>query len=156
MSPRVMEIRSRIEPVLIAHGLDLEDLSVSHVGRRDVVRVIVDRDGGVDLDSIAEVSNAMSTVLDEAAFLFPHAYVLEVSSPGVDRPLTAPRHWRRAQGRLVSVRLRTGETVHGRVVGVEDTRATLRVDGGDDVAVAFADVESATIEIEFSRGQEDD
>jgi len=151
-----MEIRSRIEPVLIAHGLDLEDVSVSQVGRRDVVRVIVDRDGGVDLDSIAEVSNAMSTVLDEAASLFPHAYVLEVSSPGVDRPLTEPRHWRRAQGRLVSVRLRSGESVHGRVAGAEDTRATLRAQGGDDVTVDFADVESATIEIEFSRGQEDD
>ncbi len=89
-------------------GLDLEDVAVTRVGHRAEVRVLVDKDGGVSLDDVALVSQAISTVLDQPdadAILGAEPYVLEVSSPGVDRPLVEPRQWRRAAGRLVRVTL---------------------------------------------------
>ena len=108
------QVRERLlallEPLVGAAGYDLEDVSVSAAGRRSVVRVFVDADGGVDLDAVATVSRVVSDALDErdsdfgGAGLLGGAYVLEVSSPGVDRPLTEPRHWRRAAGRLVERR----------------------------------------------------
>ena len=92
-----------LTPVVAASGHDLEDVSVQVVGRRSVVRVVIDRDEGVDLDGIAEVSRAVSSTIDDKANdPFAGPYVLEVTSPGVDRPLTERRHWARAVGRLVA------------------------------------------------------
>src|SRR3954451_21966512 len=96
-------VRDALDPLVTAAGYDLEDVSVTAAGRRSVVRVIVDRDGGVDLDAVAEVSRALSAGLDESDVMGEAPYVLEVSSPGVDRALTEPRHWRRAIGRRVRV-----------------------------------------------------
>jgi len=95
-----------LAPVVSATGHDLEDVNVTSAGRRSLVRVVVDADGGVDLDAVAEVSRVVSEALDADAPggpAFAGPYVLEVTSPGVDRPLTEPRHWRRAVGRLVQV-----------------------------------------------------
>ena len=101
------QLRAVVEPVVGAAGYDLEDLTVSRAGRRSVVRVVVDRDGGIDLDAVADVSRLVSAALDAAEDrgreIFTGEYQLEVSSPGVDRPLTQPRHWRRNVGRLVKV-----------------------------------------------------
>lgn len=106
-------VRGAVEAV----GYDLEDLTVARAGRRDVVRVVVDRDGGVDLDDIADVSRAVSQALDETDDGFGvEPYMLEVTSPGVDRPLTENRHWRRNIGRLVKVAV-SGESG----AGVADT-----------------------------------
>ena len=154
MSPRVMEIRSRIEPCLTPRGVDLEELSVTPVGRREIVRVVVDRDGGVDLDLIAELSTEIATALDEVGSLFPGAYVLEVTSPGVDRPLTEPRHWRRAVGRLVTVQCASRSPVHGRLVRAGDSDATVQVPGEGEVRIEFVDVTEAHVEIEFDRREE--
>src|ERR1700709_715090 len=90
-----------LTPGVLASGADLEDVPVSRAGSRSLVRVIIDRDGGLDLDAVAEVSHAVSAALDADEDVMPGAFVLEVSTPGVDRPLTHPRHWRRARGRLV-------------------------------------------------------
>lgn len=121
-----------IAPVTDQAGFDLERVSVSRVGRRHSVQVIVDRDGGVGLDAIAEVSRAVSEALDAAeaagAAAVPGEYVLEVSSPGVDRPLTEPRHWRRNIGRLVRVAA-GGRTVTGRVAAATADAVTLEVEG---------------------------
>ena len=110
-----MRLRGVIEPVVTAAGYDLEELTVSRAGRRHVVRVIVDGDAGVNLDAVAEVSRAVSRALDEAeeasGDLVAGEYQLEVSSPGVDRPLTEPRHWRRNAGRLVKVGVKVPGTV---------------------------------------------
>jgi len=109
-----------IEPVTGRAGFDLEAVTVSRVGRRHSVQVVIDGDGGVGLDAIAEVSRAVSSALDAAeasgAAVVPGEYVLEVSSPGVDRPLTEPRHWRRNLGRLVTVPGPDGRRLTGRVV----------------------------------------
>src|ERR1700728_1766672 len=105
-----------IEPAVTAAGMDLEAVRMTVAGRRRLLRVVVDSDHGVSLDDAADVSREISAVLDAGNVLGDVPYTLEVSSPGVDRPLTEPRHWRRARGRLVRVEV-TGEgPVEGRVV----------------------------------------
>jgi ribosome maturation factor RimP len=143
-----------LAPVVGAGGFDLEDVSVTRAGTRSVVRVVVDRDGGVDLDGIAEASRLVSATLDDSEPL-PGAYVLEVTSPGVDRPLTAPRHWRRARGRLVSVS-GPGLRLTGRVGDSDETGVELQV--GEDVRrVEFDQLSRAVVQVEFSHhtGPED-
>lgn len=142
-----------LEPAVTATGFDLEDVTVSPAGKRRVVRVVVDRDGGVDLDDVADVARAVSDLLDAEPELVDGAYVLEVTSPGVDRPLTAPRHWRRAAGRLVKVTL-AEETVTGRVTGSTDTDVTLDVDGTPRTLLQ-AEVARAVVQVEFSRQEAD-
>jgi ribosome maturation factor RimP len=96
-------LATRLEPAVTGLGMDLDGVRVTSAGRRRLLRVTVDADGGVSLDDIEKVSRALSAVLDESAVMGEMPYTLEVSSPGVDRPLTEPRHWRRAAGRLVTV-----------------------------------------------------
>ncbi|HEY8471379.1 MAG TPA: ribosome maturation factor RimP [Natronosporangium sp.] len=121
-----------IAPVTEQAGFDLERVNVTRLGRRHRVQVIIDRDGGVGLDAIAEVSHAVSQALDAAeaagTAVVPGEYVLEVSSPGVDRPLTEPRHWRRNIGRLVKVRVADGQTVTGRITDATADWVALDVD----------------------------
>ena len=142
-----------LTPVVTALGYDLEDLSVQLVGRRSVVRLVVDAEAGIDLDAVAEVSRAVSAVLDEAdAELggpLAGAYVLEVSSPGVDRPLTEPRHWRRALGRLVRVQV-GGTTLTGRVLTVSDTGIELDVDAVPR-QIGWVQLGVGRVQLEFSR-----
>ncbi len=131
--PATARLTGWIEPVVGAAGYDLEDLVVTPAGRRSVVRVVVDRDEGVTLDDIAEVSRAVSDVLDtHDDGMGRTPYVLEVTSPGVDRPLTEPRHWRRNTGRLVTVPVGpagSAEQVTGRITAVTDAGVTLAVEG---------------------------
>ena len=96
-------VRGTAESVCNSMGVDLEDCSIKQAGRREVLTVIVDKDGGIDLDEIAQISFAISEELDSIEELEEHPFVLEVSSPGTDRPLTEVRHWRRAISRLVNV-----------------------------------------------------
>ena len=123
-----------------------------------VVRVVVDKDGGVTLDDIADVSRVVSDLLDapEAEALLAGAYTLEVTSPGVDRPLTAPRHWRRSTGRLVKATLGDGTVVTGRVTDADDTGVVLDV-AGTARRLLQAEVRTAAVQVEFSRvpGEED-
>jgi ribosome maturation factor RimP len=143
-------VRSIVEPVVSGAGVDLEEISIEKVGRREKLSVIVDADGGVSLDAIAEVSSALSAALDDAGDVASSSYVLEVSSPGVDRPLTLPRHWRRNRARLVAVDKTDGTTVIGRVVDSTDAGVTLDVDG-QQRDVAFDSIQRAIVQVEFSR-----
>jgi len=95
-----------LEPAVAAMGMDLEDVRITSAGRRRLLRIVVDADGGVSLDDIALVSRELSAALDRASVMGETSYTLEVSSPGVDRPLTQPKHWRRAVGRMVTAPLR--------------------------------------------------
>jgi len=143
-------IKELAAPVVGAAGLDLEDVQVAKVGKREKLTVIVDADGGVDLDAIAEVSSALSAELDAREDVASSPYVLEVTSPGVDRPLTDPRHWRRAKDRLVTVDLTDGSSVTGRVVSSDEASVVLEVDGAHR-DVAFADIDRAIVQVEFDR-----
>jgi ribosome maturation factor RimP len=142
-----------LRPVVERFGADLEDVSISRAGSRSVVRVVVDRDGGLDLDGVAEVSQAVSTELDgeEAGALLRGSFVLEVTTPGVDRPLTEPRHWRRARGRLVAVTRRSGGPLLARVRSADDDRVRLAGEGlpGGEVDVPYAEVTRAVVQVEF-------
>lgn len=146
-------VRDALHPVVAAAGYDLEDVSITAAGRRSVVRVIVDRDGGIDLDAVADVSRAVSTALDESEVMGAAPYVLEVSSPGVDRPLSEPRHWQRARGRLVRVAVTDAGSLTGRVVDADDDKVTLDVDG-DARTVAYTDLGPGQVQVEFAREDE--
>jgi ribosome maturation factor RimP len=158
-----------LEPVIHAAGMDLETVRVSPAGRRRLLRLVVDADGGVGLDEIAEISREVSARLDASGLMGEVPYTLEVSSPGVDRPLTEPRHWRRAQGRLVSVALtaaddgdsayrtavaRPAPTVQGRVLVAGDTGVTLDVNG-DRAEFDYAELGPGRVQVEFGRVAED-
>jgi ribosome maturation factor RimP len=147
-------IRARLaevlEPVVGRAGYDLEDVVVTPAGKRRLLRVVVDRDGGVSLDDVAELSRATAAALDESDVMGAQPYVLEVSSPGVDRPLTEPRHWRRAVGRLVKVAMRDGTSATGRVVGATDTTVTLdTANGPTDLATSA--IARGVVQVEFDR-----
>ena len=144
-------VAALIEPALGAAGFDLEEVAVSRAGRRSVVRVVVGRDTGLDLDAVAEASRAVDAVLEEHEDAVAGEYVLEVTSPGVDRPLTLPRHWRRNTGRLVEVTRREGPPLTGRVTAATDDGATLQPEGGAAVEIAYADVARALVQVEFTR-----
>jgi ribosome maturation factor RimP len=145
-----------LSPVVAATGHDLEDVTVTSAGRRSLVRVIVDADGGVDLDAVADVSRAVSEALDDEAdggAAFAEPYVLEVSSPGVDRPLTEQRHWRRAKGRLVQTQV-AEKTVTGRIVDTDAKGVTLDIDGARR-EIAWGELGRGRVQVEFNRGEED-
>jgi ribosome maturation factor RimP len=140
------QLLAALTPVVAASGFDLEDVSVRVVGRRSLVRLVVDRDDGVDLDGVATVSRVVSATLDaDGSDPFAGPYVLEVTSPGVDRPLTERRHWARAVGRLVAV---NGAT--GRVAAVGDEGVQLIVDGHRSTT-PWADLGPGTVQVEFHR-----
>jgi ribosome maturation factor RimP len=147
-------LRTVIEPLVDADGLDLEDLDVTLVGRRRRVRVVVDADGGVDLDRCAGLSRTISEALDRHDVVGDEPYTLEVSSPGVSRPLSRPRHWRRNIGRLVQVTLSDGGKVTGRITDADDAAAVLDVDG-ERRAVPYDRVGKAKVQVEFHRGDDD-
>lgn len=137
-----------------ALGLDLEAVDVKVAGKRRLLRVAVDKDGGVSMDDVAEATREVSRVLDERGLMGERPYTLEVSSRGVDRPLVLPRHWRRNAGRLVKVTRTDGETLTGRVVASDDTAAELQVAGDDSGAttrVDYGDVAKALVQIEFTK-----
>lgn len=151
------KLRAVLEPVLAETGVDLEQIEVSAAGRRRVLRVVVDKDGGIDLDAVADISRAVSSALDDAGAMGEMPYVLEVTSPGVDRPLTRPAHWRRAGGRLVRVVLKGGKTVTGRVRSADSTGVDLQCgDAGEPRRLQFSEVDRAQVQIEFAPSGADD
>ena len=139
-----------LTPPLLAMGLDLEAVEVTPAGRRRVLRVAVDKDGGVTMDDVADSTKEISRLLDTSDVMGEQPYTLEVTSPGVDRPLSLPRHWRRNTGRLVKVVTRDGSAVVGRVTAQDDESVTLDVDGTPRV-VPLSDVAKAHVQIEFNR-----
>jgi len=149
-------LREVVTEVTAQAGYDLEELVVRSAGRRSVVRVVIDGDAGVTLDAAAEVSRAISQRLDDSGTNDPTGsapYTLEVTSPGIGRPLTLPRHFRRARTRLVSLVTVDGRAVTGHVLSSTDDAVQLVVSGRKGVSqveVALIDVARAKVEVEFS------
>jgi ribosome maturation factor RimP len=143
-------LRAVLHGPVEASGLDLEAVEISSAGRRRVVRVLVDKDGGVGLDDLADATRVVGDALDASDALGDTPYTLEVTSPGVDRPLTLPRHWRRNAGRLVDVVDHEGQRRTGRIVQADDEAVTLDV-SGEAQHLAYAEVVTARIEIEFGK-----
>ena len=144
-----------IEPAVAAAGMDLESVRTTVAGKRRLVRIVVDSDRGVSLDDTADVSREISALLDASNALGEAPYTLEVSSPGVDRPLTEPRHWRRARGRLVRVKV-TGEgSVEGRLLAADADGVTLGIvsngRAGGERRFPYADMGAGSVQVEFGR-----
>jgi ribosome maturation factor RimP len=158
--PDADQLTRLLEPVVHALDMDLEGIKVTSAGRRRILRVIVDADGGVSLDDIALASRELSLKLDNAAAMGEQPYTLEVSSPGVDRPLTQPRHWRRAIGRLVVVPLTDSDgadqngngaaTAEGRIVGSTASGVTLQ-QAGETREFSYAELGPGRVQVEFSQ-----
>ena len=155
------KLEALLEPIVRAAGLDLESVKIGSAGRRRLLRVVVDADGGVSLDDIALVSREASIRLDDTGAMGEAPYTLEVSSPGVDRPLTQPRHWRRARGRLVRVPLAAADgpgtragaqaaPVEGRVIAAGDSGVILEVDG-EHREFGYAELGPGRVQVEFGR-----
>lgn len=153
-SAKLDATRERIHAELVSPlselGLDLEAVELSPAGKRKVLRIAVDTDGGVTLDDIAEATKKVSGVLDASDVMGEQSYTLEVTSRGVDRPLTLPRHWRRNKGRLVRVSLVEGGEVTGRIGQSDDAKVALDVKGAPR-EVAYADIAKARVQVEFNR-----
>ena len=140
-----------VAPVVAAAGYDLEGLPVRRTPGRVLIRVIVDADTSPDLDAIAELSRQVGQALEAAEWL-REPYTLEVSSRGVDTPLTEPRHWRRAVGRLVKVSV-AGTPRTGRVVGADDGGVTLDFETERKI-YGYSEVSSGRIQVEFRHFRE--
>ena len=137
-----------LAPVVQAAGLELEAVEMRTIGRRLVLRVLVDSDRGITLDEVAIASTAVSEALENSTVLGDDPFTLEVSSPGVDRPLTLPRHWQRSVGRLVTIIRDGGPEVTGRITTLSDTEVDLEVNEKGrkrHVSVALADVTRAVV-----------
>lgn len=146
---RVVEL---VSDLIHRRGYDLEDVVVTRAGSRSVVRIMIDGDNGLELDAVADISRSISDCLDTPTEFGETPYTLEVTSPGIDRPLTEPRHWRRARGRRVRVEL-ADETVVGRVGPLDDDAVTLVLPakGGPVTRVVpLVDIATAVVQVEFS------
>jgi ribosome maturation factor RimP len=152
-------LRALLEPLVSKKGLDLEELEMTPAGKRRVLRVVVDSDDGVQLDTCAELSRTLSEVLDDEDAMGGSPYVLEVTSPGAERPLTEQRHYRRALGRLIRVQLTEsagGGELTARITGVDAEGVDLEVPGVKGRKptrrrLSYDDVQKARVEIEFNR-----
>lgn len=155
-SERIAEV---VAPVLEQFALDLDAVEIKPAGRRSVVRVVVDGDGpdgtGPSLDDIAEATKAVSGALDTSDATGAGPYTLEVTSRGVSRPLTLPRHWRRNTDRLVKVSLADGEVLTGRIIASDEDTVTLDVDGASR-QVAYSGIRTALVQVELNRPKRND
>lgn len=148
-------LRPTVERAVSSVGFDLEEIDVRPAGRRSLVRVVVDTDAGVGLDDIARLSRRIAAELDEQDALLGGPYTLEVTSPGVDRLLTAPRHWRRARSRQVAVRLTDDTEITGRVGAAGEDAVPLLVAGAVR-ELRYAEVLRASVVVEFKHPPADE
>jgi ribosome maturation factor RimP len=148
LSEQIIEL---VIPAVTEAGFYLEDVEVLAAGRSRVITCIVDGDEPLNLDQVTVVTKAISVLLDAANFLDESAFTLEVSSPGVDRPLTLPRHWRKNHDRLVKIVLIDGQILTGRITQSDELFVLLTDPKGEEVSASFAEIKRATVEIEFNR-----
>lgn len=152
-------LRELLEPLVRSQGLDLEEIAVDSVGRKRVLRVVVDSDTGADLDAIADVSRALSAKLDETNAMGDAAYDLEVGTPGAERLLTEHRHFVRATDRLVKFQLAEGGDLLARILKVDEDGLDVEVPGvkgrkPTTRRLAFPEIDRARVQVEFSRKEE--
>jgi ribosome maturation factor RimP len=148
------QISQLVTPAVEAQGFFLEEVQLVSPGKHRIVTCIVDGETSLNMDQVTGVSRAISELLDEAAFMGDAAFTLEVTSPGVDRPLTQPRHFRKNVDRLLKVVKIDGDVVTGRICSSSDLDVTLTVvekKETKEVSVKLSEIKRATVEIEFNR-----
>jgi ribosome maturation factor RimP len=147
-------IAELIEPAVSAQGFFLEEVQLVSPGKHRIVTCIVDGEVSLNLDQVTAVSRAISELLDEAPIMGETPFTLEVTSPGVDRPLTKPRHFAKNLDRLLRITKTNGEVVSGRITSNTETEVVLSVvtkKETTEVTVAISDIKRAVVEIEFNR-----
>ena len=148
------QIAQLVTPAVQAQGFFLEEVLLVSPGKHRIITCIVDGETSLNMDQVTAVSRAISELLDEAPFMGETPFTLEVTSPGVDRPLTQPRHFTKNVDRLLKVVRTDGEVVTGRITANTDADVTLLVTEkkeSKEIVIAFADIKRATVEIEFNR-----
>lgn len=138
-----------VESTVSSLGLDLEAIDLNPAGKKRMLRIAVDRDGGVGIDHIIDATRALNEVLDSSDVMGDEPYTLEVTSRGVDRPLTQPRHWRRNEGRLVRLRLAADDSsVDGRIGTSDETG--VEIIGRTTTRYPYTDITSALVQTELN------
>ncbi len=148
------QISEFISPALHKAGYFLEDVNLVSPGQHRIVTVIVDGASALNLDQVTVASKLVSELLDDAPFMGETPFTLEVTSPGIDRPLTLPRHFAKNVDRLLKVTKTDGEVVTGRILSNSEVDVTLTVTEKKDVkevTISLVDIKRAQVEIEFNR-----
>jgi len=142
------DISTAVTPALSALGFYLEDVIITSAGRRSMLTIIVDGDTHLSLDQVTSATKAIGEIVEGLQSLGDTPFTLEVTSPGLDRPLTKPRHWRKNIDRLVKIILLDGSVVNGRIKSATETDVLV-----DDVSIEFSTIKRATLEVEFKQGK---
>ena len=142
------DISTAATPALSALGFYLEDVIITSAGRRSMLTIIVDGDTHLSLDQVTSATKAIGEIVEGLQSLGDTPFTLEVTSPGLDRPLTKPRHWRKNIDRLVKIVLLDGSVVNGRIKSATETDVQV-----DDVSIEFSAIKRATLEVEFKQGK---
>ena len=138
------DISAAITPALEALGFYLEDVTITSAGRRSMLTVIVDGDTHLSLDQVTSATKAIGEIVESIQSLGETPFTLEVTSPGLDRPLTKVRHWQKNINRLVKVVLLDGSEVKGRINEVNEASSVV-----GEIKVNYSDIKRATLEVEF-------
>ena len=152
-------ITDLISSAVTEAGFFIEEVQIASPGNHRIVTCVVDGPTPLNLDQVTVASRVISELLDSASFMGETPFTLEVTSPGVDRPLTQPRHWTKNLTRLIKVTLNNGETIIGRLTEFDGDAAKLveNIKGRiKEHSVAFADIKRAVVEVEFNRKDEID
>jgi ribosome maturation factor RimP len=140
------QVLAVITPAIESLGFYIEDINISSAGKRSMLTVIVDGDTHLSLDQVTVATKAISEIVENLPTLGNNPFTLEVTSPGLDRPLTKPRHWRKNQDRLIKIILNDGKEIMGRIKDSTESSVTV-----DDQTINFADIKRATLEVEFKK-----
>jgi len=140
------QVLAVITPAIESLGFYIEDITITSAGRRSMLTVIVDGNTHLSLDQVTVATKAISEIVENLPTLGNNPFTLEVTSPGLDRPLTKPRHWRKNQDRLIKIVLTDGKEISGRIKDSTETSVTV-----DDQTINFADIKRATLEVEFKK-----
>ena len=140
------EISAVITPAINALGFYIEDITITSAGRRSLITVIVDGDTHLSLDQVTVATKAISEIMETISAVGDNSFTLEVTSPGLDRPLTKVRHWQKNINRLIKVVLLDGSEIKGRIKNVNEVSATV-----DEKNINYSDIKRATLEIEFKQ-----
>jgi ribosome maturation factor RimP len=147
----VNNITELLTPAVTRAGFVLEEVSVTPIGKRRLVAVVVDcEDRNPSLDEVTVVSKEVSAILDNYTQMGEMPFTLEVTTPGIDRPLTLGRHWKKNIGRLVKITPKTGEKYIGRIASVKEDGVTVEIKGKES-EISFEEISRAQIEVEFNR-----
>jgi len=140
------DISDAVTPALSALGFYLEDVTITSAGRRSMLTIIVDGDTHLSLDQVTSATKAIGEIVESIQSLGETPFTLEVTSPGLDRPLTKPRHWRKNIDRLVKIVLLDGKVIKGRIKAANEVSATV-----DESEIKFSLIKRANLEVEFKQ-----